>query len=184
MTSTFLADTQPGDPVTVAVRPSQRGFRPPEDNSVPMVMVCAGSGIAPFRGFLQERAARKAAGASTGPALLFFGIRDPEIDYLHRDELEAWEGEGIVSVRLACSSFSKAPYVQDRLWEDRREVENLFRQGAHVYVCGDGEKMAPAVRNVFVDIYCEATGASSEQAQAWADRMEREAMRYVADVFS
>jgi cytochrome P450/NADPH-cytochrome P450 reductase len=147
-------------------------------------MVCAGSGIAPFRGFLQERAARKAAGALTGPALLFFGIRDPQIDYLHRQELEAWEEEGILSVRLACSGFSKPQYVQDRIWEDRGEIEKLFRQGAYVYVCGDGETMAPAVREVFLDIYRQATGASSEEAQAWADRIEGKSMRYVADVFS
>jgi cytochrome P450/NADPH-cytochrome P450 reductase len=166
VTSTFLADARPGDPVTVAVRPSQRGFRPPQDNSVPIVMVCAGSGIAPFRGFLQERAARKAAGAPTGPALLFFGIRDPDTDYLHRQELEAWEEDGIVSVRLACSGSSEPRYVQDRIWEDRREVEVLFRKGAHVYVCGDGEKMAPAVRDAFLNIYRDATGASSEEAQA------------------
>jgi cytochrome P450/NADPH-cytochrome P450 reductase len=182
--STFLAALNPGDPVAVAVRPSQRGFRPPQDNSVPIVMVCAGSGIAPFRGFLQERAARKAAGAETGPALLFFGIRDPDIDYLHRHELEAWEKDGVVSVRLACSSSAKASYVQDRIWEDRKDVEDLFRQGAHVYVCGDGEKMAPAVRETFIKIYRSATGASSEEAQAWAEQIEREAIRYVADVFS
>ncbi|MBF2718221.1 cytochrome P450 [Agrobacterium vitis] len=184
VTSTFLAEAQPGDPVTVAVRPSQRGFRPPEDNSVPIVMVCAGSGIAPFRGFLQERAARKAAGVQTGPALLFFGIRDPDTDYLHGQELEAWEEDGVVSVRLACSGSSEARYVQDRIWQDRKQIEDLFRQGAHVYVCGDGEKMAPAVRDAFLNIYREATGASSEEAQAWSDRIERESVRYVADVFS
>ncbi|TWB46419.1 cytochrome P450/NADPH-cytochrome P450 reductase [Rhizobium sp. ERR 922] len=182
--STFLAAAQPGDPVAVAVRPSQRGFRPPEDNAVPIVMVCAGSGIAPFRGFLQERAARKAAGAETGPALLFFGIRDPDIDYLHRHELEAWEKEGIVSVRLACSTSTKTQYVQNRIWEDRKDVEDLFRRGAHVYVCGDGEKMAPAVRETFLKIYRSATGASLEEAQCWAEQIEREAIRYVADVFS
>lgn len=147
-------------------------------------MVCAGSGIAPFRGFLQERAARKAAGAETGPALLFFGIRDPDIDYLHRHELEAWEKDGVVSVRLACSTSAKASYVQDRIWEDRKDVEDLFRQGAHVYVCGDGEKMAPAVRETCIKIYRSATGASSEEARAWAEQIEREAIRYVADVFS
>jgi cytochrome P450/NADPH-cytochrome P450 reductase len=184
VTSTFLGDAKPGDPVTVAVRPSQRGFRPPDDNTVPIVMVCAGSGIAPFRGFIQERAARKAAGAQTGPALLFFGIRDVEVDYLHRRELEAWEEQGVVSVRLACSGSSNPRYVQDRIWEDRTQVEDLFRQGAHVYVCGDGEKMAPAVRDAFLKIYREATRASSEEAQAWGDRIERESVRYVADVFS
>jgi cytochrome P450/NADPH-cytochrome P450 reductase len=184
VTSTFLSQAQPGDPVTVAVRPSQRGFRPPDNNAVPIIMVCAGSGIAPFRGFLQERAARKAAGAPTGPALLFFGIRDPDIDYLHRRELEAWEEEGVVSVHLACSGSSNPRYVQDRIWEDRKQIEELFRRGAHVYVCGDGEKMAPAVRDAFLNIYREATGASSDEAQAWADRIERESVRYVADVFS
>lgn len=184
VTSCFLADARPGDTVTVAVRPSRRGFRPPEDNAVPMIMVCAGSGIAPFRGFLEERAARKAAGAPTGPALLFLGIRDPEVDYLHREELEAWERDGIVSVRLATSATERPRYVQDRIWDDRQDVAALFRAGAHVYVCGDGQHMAPAVRAAFLKIYREATGATPEAAEAWADRIEREGTRYVADVFS
>lgn len=184
--STFLAGLTEGAAVSVAVRPSQAGFHPPEDPALPVIMVCAGSGIAPFHGFLQERAIHKAEGRDVGEALLFFGIDHPEVDYLYREELAQWQAEGVVDVRPA---FSQAPegevtFVQHRVWQDRAEVADLFRAGATIYVCGDGERMAPAVRDNFVRIYREAMQVSDEAAHAWADEMEREHGRYVADVFA
>ncbi|TAA26805.1 bifunctional cytochrome P450/NADPH--P450 reductase [Pseudoxanthomonas winnipegensis] len=184
--STYLAGLGEGAPVSVAVRPSQAGFHPPEDPATPIVLVCSGSGIAPFHGFLQERAIQKAGGREVGQALLFFGVDHPEVDYLYREELQRWQDMGVVDVRPA---FSQAPeagvvYVQHRVWEDRARVAALFRQGAVVFVCGDGEHMAPAVRDTFVRIYRESMGVSEAQANAWADRVEREHGRYVADIFS
>jgi cytochrome P450/NADPH-cytochrome P450 reductase len=151
-----------------------------------MVMVCAGTGLAPFRGFLQERAVQAGNGQTVGPALLFFGCDHPDVDFLYRDELSAWEAAGVVSVRPA---FYKAPqgdvtFVQHRVWQDRADVADLFRRGAHVYVCGDGKRMAPAVRDTFVRIYQEAVGVTLEAAEAWVDRIERESGRYVSDVFA
>lgn len=184
--STYLAGLEPGARLSVAVRPSQAAFHPPEDPAVPIVMICAGSGIAPFHGFLQERAIQKANGRPVGPALLFFGATHPDVDYLYRDELAAWEAQGVVSVRTA---FSQAPdgdvrYVQHRVWRDRADVADLFRAGATVFVCGDGERMAPAVRATCVRIYQEARAVTPEEAEAWADTVERETGRYVADVFA
>ncbi len=184
--STYLASAQPGTSVPVAVRPSQEAFHLPSALDTPLIMVCAGTGIAPFRGFLQERAILAAHGQALGPALLFFGCDHPEVDYLYREELEQWEQAGIVQVRPA---FSRHPcgevrYVQDRLWQDREEIVELFRHNARVYVCGDGEHMAPAVRATFVRIYQEAVQCSSEEAEAWAREVERTRTRYVADVFS
>jgi len=184
--STWLRNLGEGDPVPVAVRPSQTGFHPPADPSVPIIMICAGSGIAPFHGFLQERAIQKAAGRSVGPALLFFGAGHPDVDYLYRDELAAWAEHGVVEVLTA---FSGAPdgdvrFVQHRVWAERQRIVALFRQGATVYVCGDGRYMARAVREALVNTYREATGADEPAAQAWADTMEREHGRYVSDVFA
>lgn len=184
--STYLAGLEPGARLSVAVRPSQAAFHPPEDPSVPVIMVCAGSGIAPFHGFLQERAIQKANGRAVGPALLFFGMTHPQVDFLYRDELTRWQDEGVVAVHRA---FSKAPegdvtYVQHRVWQERGAVAEFFRQGATVYVCGDGERMAPAVRATFVRIYQDAKGVGAEAAEAWAERVERETGRYVADVFA
>lgn len=184
--SSYLAQLQPGDLVSLAVRPSNSRFHPPADPAVPMIMICAGSGIAPFRGFLQERAAQKQGGMQVGPALLFFGTNHPEVDYLYRDELLAWERDGIAKVMPA---FSQQPagdvaFVQHRVWAERAEVGALFRQSGTVYVCGDGRFMAPAVRETLTRIYQEASGASAEEAQRWFDKVEHEYGRYVSDVFA
>jgi cytochrome P450/NADPH-cytochrome P450 reductase len=186
MASSYLANCPPGTRVAVAVRASNEHFHPPASPETPMVMVCAGTGLAPFRGFLQERAVQAANGQKVGPALLFFGCDHPDVDYLYRDELAQWEAAGVVSVRPA---FYKAPqgdvtFVQHRVWQDRADVSALFRRGAHVYVCGDGKRMAPAVRETFVRIYQEAVGATPEAAEAWVEKIERETGRYVSDVFA
>jgi cytochrome P450/NADPH-cytochrome P450 reductase len=185
--STYLAGARAGTKVAVTVRPSNVAFHPPESLSTPVVMVCAGSGLAPFRGFLQDRALQaQEEGIRPAPALLFFGCDHPDVDYLYRDELAAWSAQGVVDVRPA---FSGAPaddvtYVQDRLWADRAEVIELVRQGAVFFVCGDGRFMAPAVHDTCVRIYSEATGSTIEQAEAWMTEMELERARYVADVFA
>jgi cytochrome P450 / NADPH-cytochrome P450 reductase len=168
------------------VRPSNTHFHPPPAPETPIVMVCAGTGLAPFRGFLQERAVQAANGQRVGRALLFFGCDHPDVDYLYRDELAAWEAAGVVSVRPA---FSEAPegdvsFVQHRVWQDRAELAELFRRGAHVYVCGDGRRMAPAVRETFARIYQEAVGTTMDAAERWVDEVERETGRFVSDVFA
>jgi cytochrome P450/NADPH-cytochrome P450 reductase len=185
--STYLAHARPGTKVAVTVRPSNVAFHPPA-LSTPTVMVCAGSGIAPFRGFVQDRALQaRAEGVTPAPALLFFGCTAPEVDELYRDELAEWAVEGVVDVRPAYSqgrSGQQGQHVQDRLWADRADVVDLVRRGATFYVCGDGRRMAPAVHDACVRIYREATGASEEDAEAWMTAMEREHARYVADVFA
>lgn len=184
--STYLAGLEPGARLSVAVRPSQAAFHPPADPAVPVIMVCAGSGVAPFHGFLQERAIQKANGHEVGPALLFFGMTHPQVDFLYQDELTRWQEEGVVAVHRA---FSKAPegdvtYVQHRVWQERGAVADQFQRGATVFVCGDGERMAPAVRATFVRIYQDAMGVDAGAAEAWAEKVERETGRYVADVFA
>ena len=182
--STFLAHAEPGTRIPVAVRPPNVAFHPPASPETPIIMACAGTGIAPFHGFLQERTLQKEHGQKVGPALLFYGCDAPDVDFLYGDELRAWEDEGVVSVRPAFSRQpEEAKYVQDRLWQDRKEVAQLFRQNAYIYVCGDGKRIAPAVRETFVRIYQEAAQVSLEAANSWANELERTSTRYIADVF-
>ncbi|MFC4425117.1 bifunctional cytochrome P450/NADPH--P450 reductase [Deinococcus navajonensis] len=184
--SSYLRNAEPGTRLAVAVRPSQAAFHLPEDPSTPIIMVCAGTGLAPFHGFLQERAVQHAAGQPVGEALLFFGCDHPDVDFLYNAELRGWETQGVVKVRPAFSDqpFEDVSFVQHRLWRDRADVIRLFEQGARIYVCGDGRHMAPAVRETFVRIYQEATGVSDREANAWADDFERTSARYAADVFA
>jgi cytochrome P450 / NADPH-cytochrome P450 reductase len=184
--STYLAALQAGDRVSVAVRPSQMRFHPPQDPAAPIIMICAGSGIAPFHGFLQERAIQKAGGRNVGPALLFFGATDPDVDYLYKEELAAWADQGVVEVLAAFSAqpAGDVKFVQHRVWAERQRIVDLFGRGAIVFVCGDGRHMAPAVREALVNIYREAARVDEQSAQAWADATEREHGRYVSDVFA
>jgi cytochrome P450/NADPH-cytochrome P450 reductase len=186
--STYLSNARPGTKVAVTTRASNVAFHLPESLETPMILICAGTGIAPFHGFLQERAIRMAqqAPGKVGPALLFFGCDHPEVDFLYKEELAEWEALGVVSVRPA---FSAAPqegvvFVQDRLWKDRAEVMALVKEGAILFVCGDGRQMAPAVHEVCVRMYHEATRCSQEEADQWMTEMEVTHGRYVADVFS
>lgn len=118
VSSTYLASLSTGDKVTVAVRPSNVAFHPPSDPTVPLVMFCAGSGLAPMRGFLQERALQKQAGREVAKNLLFFGCRAPGEDFLYSDsDLKEWAELGIVDIRPAFSRASDSSegckYVQE-----------------------------------------------------------------------
>jgi cytochrome P450/NADPH-cytochrome P450 reductase len=184
--SSYLAGAEPGARVSVAVRPSNVAFHPPESLETPLVLICAGSGLAPFRGFLQERAIHASRGRTVGKALLFFGCDHPDVDLLYRDELEAWAQAGIVEVRTA---FSGAPsgdvrFVQDRLWQDRGDVVALFQQGARIFVCGDARTVMAGVRHTAARVYQEATQCSPEEAERWEAEFERDHSRFYADVFA
>ncbi|KAF9263923.1 bifunctional P-450/NADPH-P450 reductase [Marasmius fiardii PR-910] len=138
--SNYLAHLMPGDRVQMVVRPSAASFHPPEDPSVPIVACCAGSGLAPIRGFIQERAMQKSSGREVGKILLLFGCRSPD-DYLYTDgDLAEWTKLGVVDVRPAFSRASEksegCKYVQDRLWHDREDVTAMFKANANFYVCG------------------------------------------------
>jgi cytochrome P450/NADPH-cytochrome P450 reductase len=183
--SDYLARAKPGMRIAVSVRPSQRGFHLPEDPATPIIMVAAGTGLAPFRGFLQERAIAAHHGMVFGEALLFFGCGHADVDFIYREELQQWEAEGLVAIHAAFHRASGAPaqYVQERLWADRAAVMPLIEMGARIYVCGDGKAMAPAVREAFGRIYQEARGCSGEQVEAWLADLEK-SFRYSQDVFS
>ena len=146
-------------------------------------MIGPGTGIAPFRGFLQERAIQASRGAKPGPALLFFGCRHPEQDYLYREELEDHAKSGLVDLHVAFSrKEKKKTYVQDLLREQRDAVWKLIEEDAVVYVCGDGSRMEPDVRRTLALIYSEEKDVGAEAGQAWMDKMIAD-NRYVLDVW-
>jgi cytochrome P450/NADPH-cytochrome P450 reductase len=182
--SNYLAGRRTGETIQATVRETKAGFRLPDDSGVPIIMIGPGTGLAPFRGFLQERAARKAKGASLGPALLFFGCRHPEKDFLYADELKAFAESRVAEIYTA---FSRAEgpktYVQNLVAAERQRVWSLIEQGAIIYVCGDGGKMEPGVKAALVAIYRERSGADAEAAQRWIDDLGAK-NRYVLDVWA
>jgi cytochrome P450/NADPH-cytochrome P450 reductase len=182
--SNYLGGRRVGDNVHATLRETKAGFRLPDDPSVPVIMIGPGTGLAPFRGFLQERAHRKAQGAKLGPAMLFFGCRHPEQDFLYADELKAFAAEGIAELYTA---FSRADgpktYVQHQVAAQKDRVWSLIEQGAIVYVCGDGGKMEPDVKAALVAIYREKSGADAEAGSRWIDDLGTR-NRYVLDVWA
>jgi cytochrome P450/NADPH-cytochrome P450 reductase len=182
--SNYLSDRRVGDTVYATVRETKAGFRLPDDPSVPIIMIGPGTGLAPFRGFLQERAARKAKGAALGPAMLFFGCRHPLQDYLYADELKAMAESGITELFTA---FSRAEgpktYVQHMLAAQKDKVWNLLEQGAIVYVCGDGGKMEPDVKATLVTIHRDCTGSDAAAGARWIEELGAN-NRYVLDVWA
>jgi cytochrome P450 / NADPH-cytochrome P450 reductase len=182
--SNHLASRRAGETIHATVRETKAGFRLPDDSSVPIIMVGPGTGLAPFRGFLQERAARKAKGAKLGPAMLFFGCRHPEQDYLYADELKAFAADGITELHTA---FSRAEtpktYVQNLIAAQQERVWTLIEQGAIIYVCGDGGKMEPDVKAALVAIYRDRAGADAAAGQRWIDDLGTK-NRYVLDVWA
>jgi cytochrome P450/NADPH-cytochrome P450 reductase len=149
-----------------------------------MIMVGAGTGLAPFRGFLQERAALREQGVPIAESVLFFGCRDPEHDFLYADELRAYDRQGVAKLHAV---FSRAPvdsrkYVQNEIAAAADEVWRLLQHGAAVFVCGNAKTMAPGVRAAFTALFAERTGASEADAQAWLAGL-RAADRYVEDIW-
>lgn len=189
--TSYLASLQAGDKLHVAVRPSHASFHLPVDSEhTPLLMIAAGTGLAPFRGFVQERAAMIGAGRKVAPALLFYGCRHPEQDDLYREEFDRWVAMGAVDVRR---SYSRKPedsegckHVNDRLWLDRKDAQRLWDQGAKVYVCGS-RGVADAVREVAIRMWADGAREnhgkelSTEEATEQFDAVRYE--RFAADVF-
>jgi len=148
-------------------------------------MIGPGTGLAPFRGFLQERAALRAAGRAVGPALLFFGCRHPRQDFIYEDELRGFAEQGVARL-FACFSRladEQKTYVQDQVLRQGAEVSKLLEAGAVVYVCGDASRMAPDVRRAFAAIHRQETGGDERAAEAWLDGLAA-ANRYLVDVWA
>jgi cytochrome P450 / NADPH-cytochrome P450 reductase len=193
--SSYLASLQPGDKVQVAIRPATKGFHLPlEAQKTPIICIAAGTGLAPFRAFCQERAILKESGGSQAqdlaPAALFYGCRDPACDDLYREEFDAWEAAGVVTVFRAYSRKADlsegCQYVQDRLWRERGLVGDLWNtEGSRVYVCGAG-RIVEGVKEAFVKIL-QAENEKRGRAMTFEENLEwfekHQSERFVRDVF-
>lgn len=173
-----------GSKVYVHVRKST--FKLPTQSHTPIIMVAAGTGIAPFRGFLQERARLAELGKPVGKMVLFFGCRDDDVDFLYKDEWQLWQEQFRESfVMVPCFSRLKGQrkkYVQDGLLEHKELVANLIEERAAFYVCG-AASMAREVRSRLVNVLSESSGVSSNEADATISGRMRRAGLYQEDVW-
>jgi cytochrome P450/NADPH-cytochrome P450 reductase len=149
-----------------------------------MIMVGAGTGLAPFRGFIQERAALRAQGVPVARSLLFFGCRDAEVDFLYESELREAEAAGVVTVDAVFSrqATDGRRYVQHSMLERADDVWSLIEQGATIFVCGNANTMAPGVRAALVEIYVGQTGGTATEGEAWLAGL-REDGRFLEDIW-
>ncbi|KAK3290376.1 cytochrome P450 [Chaetomium fimeti] len=187
--TSYLSSLVAGDKLLLSVRPTHTAFRLPDAehmDKTPIICVGAGSGLAPFRGFIQERAALLSKGSQLAPALLFLGCRGPQMDDLYREEFDKWQELGAVDVRRA---FSRAEpdegeahgckHVQDRLWHDREEAKDMWKSGARVYVCGSrvvGEGVKKAMGRIVL-----GDEATEDEITRWYEGVRND--RYATDVF-
>ena len=169
----------PGDTLPVYVETNPR-FRLPEDTDAPAIMIGPGTGVAPLRAFVQHRQALGASGANW----LFFGARNRRTDFLYQLEWQRFRREGALDRLSVAFSRDQAEriYVQHRLRERGRDVFDWLERGAHVYVCGDGKRMAADVHQALADVIAEQGGRTPEQAAEYLDAMQQ-AKRYQKDVY-
>lgn len=177
--STFLADlTDETTEIRCFFTPN-KVFRVPDNNDLPMIMVGPGTGIAPFRAFLQERQARSAKGKNW----LFFGDRNAATDFIYRDELEAMQQSGLLLLDLAFSrDQAEKIYVQDKMREHGAELFAWLEQGGYFFVCGDAYAMAKDVDKALHDVIATHGNKSEQQAIDYVNQLKKD-KRYVRDVY-
>lgn len=186
VTSNYLAELKEGDEISCTVRPSAT-FHLPIDVEVPIVCFAAGTGIAPFRGFLQERALQAEAGRHVGETVLYYGCRD-KTDFLHKAELDEWcsKSEGQLRVRFTYSRDAKKTgghkHIHELVFAERQEILRLFNAGAKFYTCGSASKLAHSLKLTWQRMITEASdeterGTSEKFLEATGTN------RYAVDIF-
>jgi len=178
--STYLAERLPtGSALKVYVQKAH-AFGLPADPSVPIIMIGPGTGVAPFRAFLQER---RAIGAK-GRNWLFFGHQHSDFDFFYEDEFREMKTSGLLTrLSLAWSrDGNEKIYVQDRMREVGRDLWSWLADGAHIYVCGDAKRMAKDVEIALVDIVAQYGMRSPEEATAFVSELKKK-NRYQQDVY-
>jgi sulfite reductase (NADPH) flavoprotein alpha-component len=155
-------------------------FRMPEDTSAPMIMVGPGTGIAPFRAFLEERQATE----QTGQNWLFFGEQRSQSDFLYGEQLQAMHRDGLLTHLDTAFSRDqeKKIYVQDRMQERAAELYDWLELGAYFYVCGDATRMAKDVETALLDAIAKGANQTLEYATAYLAEMKKQ-KRYQRDVY-
>jgi len=177
--STFLADDcTPGDDIKVFFTPN-KSFRLPDENK-DIIMIGPGTGIAPFRAFLQEREYRN----SSGKNWLFFGDQTKNDDFIYKNELEDFISSGVLNkLDLAFSRDQKNKiYVQNVMYENKNEFYNWLESGAYLYICGDANRMAKDVEDMIIKIIMECSNISFDAAFEYLNNLKRE-KRYLRDVY-
>jgi sulfite reductase alpha subunit-like flavoprotein len=177
--STYLADQPDGTPVPVFLQRSPH-FRPPQESATPMIMVGPGTGIAPFRAFLQHRRVL----GHTGPNWLFFGDQHRAENFYYRDDLLDMVSDGFLNrMDVAFSrDQGKREYVQHKMLDAGAELWRWLEDGAHFYVCGDAAHMAKDVDSTLTAVIRKHGGLSDEQAHDYKRELVAE-KRYVRDVY-
>ena len=178
--STYIADrVNEGGTMPVFLH-HDKNFKLPEEGATPIIMVGPGTGIAPFRAFVEERAAIGA----TGKSWLFFGDQHRATDYLYGDEWDRYLAEGRLSrIDLAFSrDQAEKVYVQHLMLEHSAELYSWLSDGAVFYVCGDVSRMAKDVQEALISIAEKEGGKSREDAEVWVKQLQTE-KRYLRDVY-
>ena len=178
--STLCAERlQPGDTLPIYIQ-NNKHFKLPENPETPVIMVGPGTGVAPFRAFMQER---EEIGAQ-GKSWMFFGDQHFVTDFLYQTEWQKWLKEGVLTRMDVAFSRDTAEkvYVQHRMLEQSKEMFEWLQQGAAVYICGDKNNMAKDVHHALLDIIEKEGGMSGEQAEAYLADMKQQ-KRYQRDVY-
>lgn len=178
--STYLADVaREGESVPVYIE-ANRNFKLPADSNAPVIMIGPGTGIAPFRAFVEERQALDAPGRNW----LFFGDRNFRTDFLYQREWQRYVKDGALTrIDLAFSRDTEDKvYVQHRMREQGKALYAWLQEGAHLYVCGDADQMARDVNTALVDIVAEHGGLAPDAAAEYVKTLQRE-KRYQRDVY-
>lgn len=171
--------TPPGGQMPIFIHSNQL-FRMPADPGVPVIMIGPGTGIAPFRAFLEQ----KQAGVGNWPMWLFFGDQRAKQDFLYEEELLEWEKNGVLQRLDTAFSRDQAfkVYVQDRIRENSPELWKWLERGAYFYVCGDSKRMAPDVEAALLGAVAQHSGRGPEYAQEFLAEMKKQ-KRYLRDVY-
>lgn len=183
--SNYLAELEPGAKIFMFVQTPESGFQLPDAPDTPIIMIGPGTGVAPFRGFVQARSVMKQQGKKLGEAHLYFGCRTPEHDFLYQEELISAQEQGIVTIHTAFSRVEGQDkcYVQHLIQKDADQLLQLIENGAKTFICGDGVWMAPDVEKTLISSYQRHTQSSEEEAVSWLRALESSG-RYVKDVWA
>lgn len=178
--STWLADRLSENTTIPVYIDGNKNFKLPADDDAPIIMIGPGTGVAPFRSFMQEREERGARGSNW----LFFGDQHFLTDFLYQTEWLAWRKSGLLThLDVAFSRDQQEKiYVQHRLREKSIEIWNWLQDGAHIYVCGDADNMAPDVNEALIDIISQQGSKSREDATEYLRQLTRD-KRYQRDVY-